>query len=46
MEQSEDFQKKISDFCFANLTSYLTTQNMLDYPAEFDQMEYPLFVTW
>jgi len=46
MEQSADFQKRTCDYCFGNLASFLTTRQPMDYPADFDGLEYPLFVTW
>ena len=44
--QSEDIQKKICDYCFGNLTMFLQQQQPKEYPKEFDDEVYPLFVTW
>ena len=46
MEHSEEFHNKLCFYCFANLENIFEKKESLEYPAEFDTQEYPLFVTY
>ncbi len=46
MESDKEFQKKLCCYAFANLEHFLENRKQLDYPPEFDELNYPLFVTY
>lgn len=46
VEGNSQLRKDIVRFCFQNLKTYLETEKMTPPPSEWDQMKYPLFVTW
>ena len=46
MESDQSFQKKLCQYCFANLEKFLEEKQAEPYPDDFDKHEYPLFVTW
>ena len=37
---------KLTRYCFENLEHFLKEKKIFNYPQEFDQHYYPLFVTW
>ena len=42
----DSMKDKITKYCFSNLKHFLKTKEILEYPIEFDDHRFPLFVTW